>query len=181
MWPFKKRRREVAFWISAPVPGVKRLPDGSIEVSYTEEEQRAVGTYLETMQRAADEEAKVHAGAGSRALFHPEAERILRAIGLARYAEKLGVRILSDSDQDSRQEYSNKVIAALTKAYSLSEFPIFIYDLGCAFLAAGETEMGRTLFSDFLRENRIFKPTSMYQIYLQERNLNEAIRKAKGA
>jgi hypothetical protein len=179
MWPFKRKRRELAFWISRPMPGIERLPDGSLEMSYTEEEQDAVTSYMKMMQRMADQEAESREGKGARATFHPDVEPIFRAIGLSQYGNDLSRSMEFGWDETKRDQAAPRIIAALTKAYSLSEFPIFIYDLARVFEGIGENALAKDLFAEFLDENQHFKQTSMYEIYLQQRNLREAVREAK--
>jgi hypothetical protein len=156
-----------------------RLPDIPLEGSFTEEENNAVSSYLNMVQDMADEEMMSRAGEGAHAMFHPETHPIYQGLGLADYADKVRGRALFETDERERHKLMTKIINALTKAVSLSGFPILIYDLGCAVEAAGDTAAAKRLFGDFLERNRLVKRTSMYEIYLKQRNLKEAVSEAE--
>lgn len=178
MWPFKKKRLEPGFWVSCSMPGIKRLEDGSFEMDFTEAEKSSISSYLKMIQGMADEEAVARDGEGASAVFHPDTIPIFQALGLWQYARGLLLDMDFESTAEVRLELTTKITASLTKAYSLSGFPIFLYDLAHAYDSSGDANAGE-LYSEFLDKNRHYKRSAMYDLYLQERNLEECVAEAK--
>jgi hypothetical protein len=157
----------------------RRLPDIPLEEPFSEEEKNAVSSYLRMVQGMADDEMASQGHEGAHAMFHPDTHAIYQALGLADFADKLRGEALFETDEGERLKLLRKIIGALTKAVALTGFPIFIYDLGCAVEAAGDASGAKRLFGDFVAKNKQVKRTSMYEIYLKQRNLEEAVSEAE--
>lgn len=108
---------------------------------------------------------------------HPDiAEKLqhgLIARGLADYASS---QILyADIRKQDSKDYIKKAIASIGKAYSIYQLPIYLFDLASYFELADMESDAKKTYSLFLRQQAAYKYDQLDNLFLQNRNINEAI------
>jgi hypothetical protein len=86
MWPFEKKPKEsrAAFWVTEPLPGIRRLADGSLDISLTDEEEHK---HLKQMLNI----FAMERSGGAEVRVHPEVARVFQAQGLWCYARDVPI------------------------------------------------------------------------------------------
>lgn len=98
----------------------------------------------------------------------------LTARGLANYAadQIMNAELLSQSAE--REISLNKAIAAIGKAYSIYPLPIYLYDLACYFELKDMRNEAKEMYERFLTRQAEYKIEQLDQIFLGDRNIDEA-------
>ena len=84
-----------------------------------------------------------------------------------------------ESQKENRQKLLEKAIAAITKAYSIYQLPIYLYDFACLMEITGKVNVARKMFKDFLNKQLEFKPNKVDKLLLNQRDIDEAVKDAK--
>jgi hypothetical protein len=82
----------------------------------------------------------------------------MMAFALVGYA-KDQMRLAEICDPTERKDLLHKALAAVAKAGTLHELPIYKFDLACVFEFLGEREIAAECFREFLSRCEKFKPT----------------------
>ena len=72
-----------------------------------------------------------------------------------------------------------KAIAALGKAYSIYQLPIYLYDLACCFEMNAMPSQAEDLFAKFLQRMHGYKPDQLDTIMLGDRDFGAAVADAE--
>jgi hypothetical protein len=155
MWPFRKKQRSL--------PGAQRNPDGTIELSLTDEEQRAVDALFKMFE-------------GQK--FHPEIADIMplavTACALSRHSIVLVIPIIAiDTEAEFSRQRSeitiilDKAIAACFKATRLYHLPIFTHHLASSNEMAGHTAEAMKLKKQHEQQQAAWKPSELDQLLLK--------------
>jgi len=159
MWPFRKKFDSLGF---------KKDKEGNFTFDLTEEEQQEVENTFKMFE-------------GYKA--HPDVVEDIQkgatAFALSNYAREQVIMSEIKSQKENREKLLEKAIAAIAKAYSIYQLPIYIYDLACLMEMVGRMDEARHTFRDFLEKQSQFKPKQFDEIFLKQRDINEAIKDAK--
>ena len=98
----------------------------------------------------------------------------LTARGLANYAADRIMWAEFPSQQTERESNINKAVAAIGKAYSIYQLPIYLYDLACYFELKDMRNEAREMFERFLARQAQYKGDQLDQIFLGDRDVDEA-------
>lgn len=98
----------------------------------------------------------------------------LTARGLANYAADQVMKAGFPSQSAGRDNYINKAIAAIGKAYSIYQLPIYLYDLACYFELKDMGNEAKKMYELFLARQAEYKSDQLDHIFLGERNIDEA-------
>lgn len=163
MWPFSKQSK---------LPGNKRTQAGNSTFEITEEEQQEINKLFDTLK----DSLKDH-------LVHPDfADTLtpgLTARGLANYATGQVMLAELPSQINSREECIKKALSSLSKAYSIYQLPIYLYDLAyCLEMTENCHDQAKNTFELFLKRQSEYKPEPFDDIFLQGRNIYEATKDA---
>lgn len=159
MWPFGKKH---------DLPGFKRDEKGNLTFDLTEEEQQEVENTF-----------KMFEGGLFRSDVANDMQNGITAFALSNYVTRQVMMSEMESQKENREKILVKAIAAIVKAYSFYELPIYIYDLACFMEMAGRIDVARDIFRDFLKKQTEFKPGQIDELLLKQRNIDEAIKDAK--
>ena len=160
MWPFSKKLNLLGF---------ERDKDGNLIFNLTEEEQQEVENTFKLF-----EGYKVHPDAVD------DIQKGTIAFALSNYAKELVVISEMESQRENREKLLDKAMAATAKAYSFYQLPIYLYDLACFMEMGSIIDESKQLFRDFLKKQSNFKPTQLDVLLLRQRDIDEAIKDAKG-
>lgn len=98
----------------------------------------------------------------------------LTARGLANYAADQIINAELPSQSAERESSINKAVAAIGKAYSIYPLPIYLYDLACYFELKNMHNEAKRMFGLFLARQAEYKIDQLEQMFLGERNIDEA-------
>lgn len=160
MWPFKKTHN---------LPGVYKGPDRAIKFDITDEENKEIKKAFEIFKDYAFKQEIVE-----------KFEKGLTAYGLSSYANNQIMMSNLDSEKKNRKELIERAIAAIGKAYSFHRLPIYFYDLACFFEMSDTPVEAKKSFKTFLELQLSFKPDTIDNLFLQSRDVDEAIKDAEG-
>lgn len=110
-----------------------------------------------------------------------DAEEINRSIlaqGLWHYAHRQVVRSGYGFQPTPDKTLIEKAVSAVAKAYYAFQLPIFLYDVGSFFEMIGRTDRAREAFKEFLVNQSSFRASEIAQIWLNQRNVSEAVKDA---
>ena len=159
MWPFRKKFYSLGF---------KRDKDGNLTFDLTAEEQQEVENTFKMFE-------------GYKA--HPDVvddiQKGTTAFALSNYAKQQIVMSEIESQKENHKKLLEKAIASIAKAYSIYQLPIYIYDLACFMEMVGRMDEARHAFRDFLEKQSQFKPKQLDELFLKQRDIDEAIKDAK--
>jgi hypothetical protein len=151
MWPFGKKH------VDASDLGLSVDKDGAVKFVLTDEERTEV-----------DRAWMPFKGKYANPQYAEEMPRAVTSRGLSNYAQDCIVSGKID-----------QAFAAVTKAYSLYQLPIYLYDGACAAELMGETRVAKGLYLQFLAEQAQFQPTTFQQVILMDRDMLVAIKNAE--
>lgn len=159
MWPFKKHR---------DLPRIRKDEKGNIFFDLTYEEKQAVERVFKEFEGLA---------------FHRDIaddfQRGMIAFALSNYVKGQVMLSEVDSRKKDKDILIEKAIAAISKAYSFYQLPIYLYDFACFIEMSDRIDVARDAFRDFLKKQSEFKSGQFDEIFLKERNIDEAIKDAK--
>ena len=182
MWPFRKKQMPQGVYIDKGgiatlkvlkkaqlhLPGVDIDERGTAAFNLTEEEKQEVDSVFGLFKGYS-----VH-------VDHAETiEKGAIAFGLSIYARRQVILSQTESRKEDRQKLLEQSIAAMVKAYSLRQLPIHLYDLACFVEMLGRVDVARNLFKDFLKRQSEYKPQSIDNAVLSNRDIDEAVRDAQ--
>lgn len=159
MWPFSKKAR---------FPGVIEHSDGTIAFSLSEDEAEAADRGLSNFRDV---------------LLHPDYAEKVRdgwtAVALSHYAQNLVALHCNPSTEAeykknrvSIEQELRKAVAAVWKAYGLSQLPIYLYHRARYLKLLGMTADSQRLFALFLRRQRTFSPDKVDESLLEYEGTN---------
>jgi hypothetical protein len=151
------------------LPGIKRDPKGRLMFDLTAEEQRDV----EYLFKVAKDE-----GIAVRSEYAELIEKSMMAFALVGYA-KDQVRLAEIADTTARKELLHKALAAVAKAGTLHELPIYEFDLACVFEFLGEKEIAAECFREFLSRCDRFVSSPVDGSTLKQRSVPAAVKIAR--
>ncbi len=154
MWPIKKKEPKYGFRTSA---------SGSLTFDLTDEEREEVEHSFKMFE---DYQIKSD--------YAEEFEKGIIAFSLTNYAQGLMVWD-SDTEKDSIQ----KAIAATSKAYSIHQLPIYLYDLAVYSENLGESKKALDMYDKFLSAFNQYEETSVDRILLVNRDVEGAVKHAQ--
>jgi len=163
MWPFRNKNI---------LPGVEKDNKGNLILSLTDEEQISITKQFDLLKTDDGEEILVHSDAAD------ELKRGWTSLGLFYYAKDQVLRCDFEQDKTKRTEMIDKAIASITKAYSLFPLPIYLYDLAYFMEMNNKHELAKEVFKSFLQLQEEFKPTSIQNVFLNERDIDAAVEDA---
>ena len=158
MWPFRKGHKR---------PRIKRDKEGNPYLELTEEEKRAIEDTLKQFE-----------GHGIHRDYYDDIISGATAFALANYATEQVIISETAARKEDRLVLLDKAIAAITKAYSFYELPIYIYDLACFMEMADRNDLARNVYRLFLDKQAEYKPRQMDEAFTKERDIDEAIKDA---
>lgn len=158
-----------AYFDENVLPGVKHDPTGQLMFELTVEEKRDIEYFFKV---AKDE------GIAIRTEYAEQIEKSMMAFALVQYA-KDQVRLAEIHHATERKELLHKAVAAVAKAVTFHEMPIYRFDLACVFELLGEREIAIECFRDFLSASDQFVSTVVDSSTIKQRNLPLAIAVAK--
>lgn len=158
MWPFRKGHKR---------PRIKTNKEGNPYLELTEEEKQAI-----------DDTLKQFEGYGIRRDCYDDMINGATASALANYARDQVTMSETATRKKNRLILLDKAIAAITKAYSFYELPIYVYDLACFMEMAGRNDLARNVYRLFLDKQVEYKPRETDEAFTKERDINEAIKDA---
>jgi hypothetical protein len=159
MWPFIE---------NFDLPGTKRDKEGNLIFELTDEEQNAV-----------DKSFKIFDGYVFNPDFVDDFRNGLTASALSIYAREQIMLSEAEAKEKTRKKLIYKGIAAIAKAYSIYQLPIYIYDFACFIEMVGRVDVAKETFQNFLKEQEKFKPAEFDKAFLGQRNIDAAIQDAK--
>ncbi len=164
MWLFNKKTN---------LPGFKKDNQGNLMFELTDEEKQEVQKVFDVLKSSEGEFVVKKESAD-------EIQRGMIAQGLSFYAKDQIIQSEFDSNKDKKEEFINKAIASISKAYSFCPLPIYLYDLACFMEMNGKNKEAKDIFRKFLKLQNNFKPTRIQEILLntQQRDVDEAIKEA---
>jgi hypothetical protein len=151
------------------LPGIKRDSKGRLMFDLTAEEQRDV----EYLFKVAKDE-----GIAVRSEYAELIEKSMMAFALVGYA-KDQVRLAEIPDTTARKELLHKALAAVAKAGTLHELPIYKFDLACVFEFLGVKGIATECFREFLSRHDRFVPGAVDGFTVKQRNIPRAVTIAK--
>lgn len=159
MWPFSKKPK---------LPGIKRTQAGDFTFDITEEEQQEINKLFDSL--------KDH-------LVHPDFANTLTqgltARGLANYATGQIIMAELPSQINSREECIKKAFSSISKAYSIYQLPIYLYDLACCLeMMVNGHDQAKNTFELFLKRQSEYKPEPLDDVFMQGRNIDDATKDA---
>ena len=156
MWPFTKKQN---------LPGFKKDNQGNLMFELTKEEKREVEKVLDK-HKSPEGEFYVKKEAAD------EIQRGMTAQGLFNYAKDQIMLSEFNSNKEKRNEFIDKAIASVSKAYSFYPLPIYMYDLACFMEMNGKKDEAKNAFM----------PSQIQEMLLnaQSRDTDEALKDAKG-
>ncbi|MHB1236710.1 MAG: hypothetical protein ACYCY7_04025 [Gallionella sp.] len=163
MWPFSKKPK---------LPGIKRTQTGNFTFDITEEEQQEINKLFDSLKYS----LKDH-------LVHPDfADTLapgLTARGLANYATCQVMMAELPSQINSREECIKKALSSISKAYSIYQLPIYLYDLACCLeMMINSHDQAKNTFELFLKRQSEYKPEPLDDIFMQGRDIDDAMKDA---
>lgn len=159
MAPFRGKR---------DLPGFRKDKEGNFVFDLTEEEQQEV-----------EDTFKGFEGYKFNPAVADDIKKGTTAFALSNYATaQVGMSEI-ESQKEKREKLLEKAIAAIAKAYSIYQLPIYIYDLACFTEMAGRIDVARNLFREFLKKQLKFKPGQIDELLFKQRDIDEAIKDAK--
>lgn len=102
----------------------------------------------------------------------------LTARGLSNYAADQIMKAECPGQNAGRENCINKAVAAIGKAYSIYQLPIYLYDLACYFESKNMGSEAEKMYELFLARQAEYKSDQLDQLFLGERNIDEAKRYA---
>ncbi len=151
------------------LPGFKRDSEGRLMFDLTAEEQREVEYFFKV---AKDE------GIAVRNEYAELIEKSMMAFALVSYA-KDQVRLAETCDATEKRDLLHKALAAVAKAGTVHELPIYEFDLACVFEFLGEREIAAECFREFLSRCEQFKPTVVDVSTARQRDVPLAVKIAE--
>lgn len=171
-WSREREREDMmlsGYFDENVLPGVKRDSKGRLMFELTAEEQRDVENFFKV---AKDE------GIAIRTEYAELIEKSMMAFALVHYA-KDQVRLAEIVDMTERKGLLYKALAAVAKAGTFHELPIYKFDLACVFEFLGEKEIAAECFRDFLSRCDQFVPGAVDAFTLKQRVVPLAVTIAK--
>jgi hypothetical protein len=159
MWPFRKKDK---------LPGIKQDKDGNLSAELTEEERRAIDDTLRQFE-----------GQGIHRDHYDDIISGVTAFALANYATRQVILSENPIRKEDRLILLDKAIAAITKAYSFYELPIYIYDLAYLMEMAGKSDLAKNVYRLFLDKQAEYTPRQVDEAFIKERDINEAVKDAE--
>jgi len=159
MWPFRRSNNKLGF---------TRDREGNLTVELTTDEQAEARKTFQMF-----EGYSVHKSVAE--IF----ERGLTAFALANYAKSQAIASQFTSNTVETQGLLEKAVAAILKACSIHELPIYLYDSGCLFEMLGKGQAATDMFHNFVRSQAVFEPTQLNELFLRNRDIDEAVRDAR--
>jgi hypothetical protein len=159
MWPFGKKRS---------LPGIKRDKDGGATIELTEEEQQVIRDVF-----------KEYEGYGIHRDYAADIYNATTAYALSLYAREQVEMSETESQKENRVELLEKALAAIIKAGSFYDLPIYFYDMACLMEMLGRFDLAKNGFRDFSRKQSEYKPKPIDDAFLKNRDIDEAIKDAK--
>lgn len=159
MWPFRNEQN---------LPGFSRDRKGIYTFTLTDEEQTEINKQFDLFK-----DFYVHPSA---------AERLRKGVmarGLTYYAQHQIMISGFEKQESDKKLLIEKAMAAALKAYSLYPLPIYLYDLASFTEMARDVTAAKEAFKKYLNAQSSFKPDQIDKIFLQERDVDEAIKDAK--
>jgi ribosomal protein S18 len=135
----------------------------------TAEEQREVEYFVKV---AKDE------GIAVRNEYAELFEKSMMAFALVSYA-KDQVSLAEICDATQKKDLLHKALAAVAKAGTFHELPIYDFDLACVFEFLGERELAAKCFREFLSRREKFKPTIVDSLSAKQRDVPLAVKLAE--
>lgn len=161
--------RQSTYFDENMLPGVKRDSAGRLMFELTAEEQRDI----EYLFKVAKDD-----GIAIRTEYAEQIEKSMMAFALVGYA-KDQVRLAEIHDTTERKELLHKALAAVAKAVTFHEMPIYRFDLACLFELLGERDIAMECFREFLSASDRFVSTVVDRSTVKQRNVPLAIAIAK--
>jgi hypothetical protein len=143
-------------------PGVKENSNGTIEFSLSDEEQRAIDRTIDLFK-----DVRVHPEAAERVQYG------IMAVALSKYAEEMVSRLSFIEQVEYKSKWPaakadlENSVAAVWKAYSLCQLPIFVYHRACYMEMLGYRKEARKLFASFLSAQSAFKSDTISGVLVQ--------------
>lgn len=137
------------------------------EIDFSDEEKQAIDKMFDLFKEYA-----VHRS------FADKLNKSLIARGLANYAEDQIMISEYSSQNDGGEDRINLAIAAIAKAYSVYQLPIYLYDLACYLESKKMHDEAKKMFKLFLVREHEYKPDQLDHISLGDRDINEARNRA---
>jgi hypothetical protein len=159
MWPFRKKDK---------LPGIKQDKDGDLYLQLTEEERQAV-----------DEALKQFEGYGIHRNHYDDIISGATGFALKNYATRQLILSEKATRKENRLILLDKAIAAITKAYSFYELPIYIYDLAYLMETAGKNDLAKNVYRLFLDKQAKYIPKQIDEAFITERAVDEAVKDAE--
>lgn len=106
-------------------------------------------------------------------------QRGTTAFALSNYAKEQVLISQMESQKENHERLLKKAISSTTKAYSIYQLPIYFYDLACFLEMIGKIVESKSVFRDFLKKQRQFKPKQLDVLFLKQRNIDDAIEDAE--
>lgn len=98
----------------------------------------------------------------------------LTARGLSNYAADQIMKAEFPNQSAERENCINKAVAAIGKAYSIYQLPIYLYDLACYFELKNMGNEAKKMYKLFLARQAEYKSDQLDHIFLGERSIDEA-------
>lgn len=161
MWPFTKKLNLLGL-------GMKQTKEGGFTFEITEAEQQEIDKLFDLLEGYA-----VHPD------FADTLKQGLTARGLANYAaDQFTIADLS-SQKKNREEHIRRAIASISKAYSIYQLPIYLYDMACFLeMAVNGHHEAMNTFKLFLKRQSEYKPGKLDGIIMQDRDIDYATKDA---
>lgn len=159
MWLFGKK---------PDLPGFRRDKEGKLVFDLTEEEQKEVESIF-----------RMFHGYRFNPIYADKIQKGTTAFGLSNYAIAQARMSGVEPEKEKRQKLLKKAIAAITKAYSIYQLPIYLYDFACLTEMTQKADLAKNMFKDFLNKQLEFKPNKVDKLLLNQRDIDEAIKDAK--
>ena len=159
MAPFRKKH---------DLPGFRKDKEGNFVFDLTEEEQQEV-----------EDTFKGFEGYKFNPAVADDIKKGTTAFALSNYATAQVRMSEIESQKEKREKLLEKAIAAIAKAYSIYQLPIYLYDFACLMEMTGKANLARNMFKDFLNKQLEFKPNKVDELLLKQRDIDEAVKDAK--
>lgn len=150
------------------LPGIENDGSGNLRFTLTDEEEREVDAAFAVF---------------SDCLFHPDhagdAEKTIRGHALHMFSVRQAEAAGLCGDEKQHHCLLGKAIAAITKAYSFSQVPVYLYWLGCLLDAGQRADDARSCFFLFLEKQATFKPSLVEEGLLRQLDVSAAVEDAR--
>lgn len=113
---------------------------------------------------------------------HPSiAERLqsgITARALSHYADDQIMEAKLSEETSNKYSHLDKAIAAVGKAYSFYQAPIFLFELAEYLNLRGARSKAREMYVTFLEQQKAYKPDKLDELLLAEKDVESAVAQA---